>query len=220
MRDFAAAAAGLVFAARDKGAKYAFVEKVLKQQGYLGLGKKDRGAVRAWLEKVTGLSPAQLSRLIRRFGQEGAVRLREAKRPRFARVYGREDLRLLAEADEVHEGLSGPAMKRVLVREYQTYGRAAYRRLAGISVSHLYNLRRRAEYREMSGLRQKTRPVRVGIAARRPPEPRHRPGFLRVDTVHQGDAPDGRKGVCHINTVDSVTQWEVAGAVEALSEAY
>ena len=39
-----------------------------------------------------------------------------------------------------------------------------------------------------------------------------RPGFLRVDTVHQGDL-DGNKGVYLINAVDEVTQFEFAGAV-------
>ena len=46
-----------------------------------------------------------------------------------------------------------------------------------------------------------------------------RPGYLRIDTVHQGDQ-DGVKGVYHINAVDEVTQWQVVGAVAQISEAY
>ena len=40
-----------------------------------------------------------------------------------------------------------------------------------------------------------------------------------MDTVHQGDL-DGIKGVYHINAVDEVTQWQIVGAAEQISEAY
>jgi len=59
----------------------------------------------------------------------------------------------------------------------------------------------------------------VSIGERRKPDPQGRPGFLRVDTVHQGDW-DGAKGVYHINAVDTVTQWQVVGCASKLSEAY
>jgi len=59
----------------------------------------------------------------------------------------------------------------------------------------------------------------VAIGERRPPQPDGRPGYLRVDTVHQGDL-DGTKGVYHINAVDEVTQWEVVGATAQISEAW
>ena len=51
------------------------------------------------------------------------------------------------------------------------------------------------------------------------PQPQGSPGYLRIDTVHQGDQ-DGVKGVYHINAVDEVTQWEVVGCVEQISEAF
>jgi hypothetical protein len=59
----------------------------------------------------------------------------------------------------------------------------------------------------------------VSIGERRRPEPNGRPGYLRVDTVHQGDL-DGIKGVYHINAVDEVTQWQVVGATAQISEAF
>jgi hypothetical protein len=37
--------------------------------------------------------------------------------------------------------------------------------------------------------------------------------------VHQGDQ-DGVKGVYHLNMVDEVTQWQVVGAVEHISQAW
>ena len=51
------------------------------------------------------------------------------------------------------------------------------------------------------------------------PEPGGKPGYLRVDTVHQGDR-DGEKKVYHINTIDEVVQWEVVGAVEKITDEY
>jgi transposase InsO family protein len=59
----------------------------------------------------------------------------------------------------------------------------------------------------------------VPIGVRRKPEPRGRPGFIRVDTVHQGDL-NGKKGVYHINLVDAVLQWEIVVCVENISEAF
>src|SRR5204863_3360545 len=64
-----------------------------------------------------------------------------------------------------------------------------------------------------------TRPTQVAIGERRKPDPRGQPGFIRVDTVHQGDL-DGVKGLYHINAVDEVTQWEVVGATAQISEAW
>jgi hypothetical protein len=64
-----------------------------------------------------------------------------------------------------------------------------------------------------------TRPSPVMIGERRAPRPEGRPGYLRVDTVHQGDL-DGAKGVYHINAVDEVTQWQIVGATPKISEAY
>ena len=57
------------------------------------------------------------------------------------------------------------------------------------------------------------------IGERRKPAPNAQPGFLRIDTVHQGDSPEG-KGIYHINAVDEVTQWEVVLATPRISEAW
>ena len=51
------------------------------------------------------------------------------------------------------------------------------------------------------------------------PSPQGKPGYLRVDTVHQGDL-DGIKGVYHINAVDEVTQIQIACSLEKISEHY
>src|SRR3546814_8499862 len=97
---------------------------------------------------------------------------------------------------------------------------ARYQRLARISVSHLYNLRQSLVYRQRRGVWHGTRPSRaVSIALRKPPQPDGRAGFIRIDSVHQGDY-DGVKGVYYIDAVDSVTQWQVVGCCERIPEAY
>jgi hypothetical protein len=88
-----------------------------------------------------------------------------------------------------------------------------------LSVAHLYNLRKTGTYRKRRIVCQETRPTPVRIGERRKPDPQGRPGYLRVDTVHQGDQ-DGVKGVYHLNAVDEVTQWQVMGAAEQISEAW
>lgn len=54
---------------------------------------------------------------------------------------------------------------------------------------------------------------------RKAPKPDGRPGFIRIDSVHQGDL-DGIKGLCHINAVDFETQWEVVASVDTISEVH
>jgi transposase InsO family protein len=121
--------------------------------------------------------------------------------------------------DRAHERLSGPATRRILQREYEQYGNQQYGRLAKISVAHLYNLRASARYRNQAAVFEGTRATASAIGERRRPEPQGRPGFLRVDTVHQGDR-EGAKGVYHVNAVDAVTQWQVVGCASKISEAY
>jgi hypothetical protein len=161
--------------------------------------------LRQYLAKMTGLSRAQITRLICQYGQGRELLPARYRRHRFARPYTLADVELLAAVDETRETLSGPATRRILQREYQHYRQREYKRLAGISVARLYRLRRRGSYR------QRRLHSAVSIGERRRPNPQGQPGYLRVDTVHQGDL-DGVKGVYHINAVDEVTQWQVVGA--------
>ena len=62
-------------------------------------------------------------------------------RPSFPRVYPAADVARLAETDAAHEDLCGPAVRRLFLRSHEVFGDLPYRRLANISVSHLYNLR-------------------------------------------------------------------------------
>jgi transposase InsO family protein len=208
------------FESENRQQLYGWVERVLVQQEYGQQGKAARGLLRRYVEKMTGLSRAQVTRLVARYAASGRVEATVYRRRRFPQRYTRADIELLASVDEAHETLSGPATRRILEREFQVYGRPEYARLATISVAHLYNLRHSRGYRERLLHYTKTRPTSVQIGERRKPRPQGQPGFLRLDTVHQGDHPGGAKGVYHINAVDEVTQWEVAGSTPRISEAY
>jgi transposase InsO family protein len=127
---------------------------------------------------------------------------------------------LLAEVDRVMGTLSGPATACVLRRQRDVFKVPGFERLGDISVAHLYNLRRSVGYRNQRVLQTKTRPTkRVDIGVRRAPAPQGRAGFIRIDSVHQGDF-DGIKGLYHINAVDCVTQWQVVATVQTISEAH
>lgn len=123
----------------------------------------------------------------------------------------------LVELDRWHGQLSGPATKKLAERAFEVYHDLRYARLATISVSHLYNLRASAGYRARRGHYTHTRPRAASIGERRRPEPHGEPGYLRVDSVHQGDL-DAVKGIHLINLVDAVTQYEYVGAVAQISE--
>jgi transposase InsO family protein len=217
IEDFLKGSEAVHFAGQTRPEIYTWVERTLVAQQHHTLGKKQRGAVRAYLAKVTGLSLPQVTRLIRQYRQTGTVQARGCRRRRFPRRYTEADIRLLAEVDRAHERLSGPATRHILQREYENFSKKEFRRLATLSVSHLYNLRRSLVYRKHAAVFESTRPSPVSIGERRKPNPQGRPGFVRIDTVHQGDW-DGEKGVYHINSVDAVTQWEVVGCAGKIGE--
>jgi transposase InsO family protein len=219
IREFLAASEEFRFEANNREEIYGWVTKTLVEQEYNGQKREAKGLVRSYVGKMTGLSRAQVTRLIGRYQESGVIQERSYRRNRFAIHYQPVDIELLAAVDEAHETLSGPATQKILYREFYDYGDASYRRLATISAPHIYNLRKSRVYQERKLFYRKTRPVQVAIGERRRPDPQGRPGYLRMDTVHQGDL-EGVKGVYHLNAVDEVTQWQVVGATAHISEAW
>lgn len=203
----------------SKKEAYRWVRENLIKFSYAMLDRKSKGAIRQYLIQMTGYSRAQITRLISKYRKTGYVKLANYKRHRFERRYFPEDVKLLAETDEAHQFLNGPATKTILERQVEVFGKKEYENISKISVSHLYNLRGSTPYKRMVKRYTPTRPSVSNIGERRKPEPNGRPGYLRVDTVHQGDK-DGEKGVYHINTIDEVTQFEIVGAVEKISEMF
>ncbi|MGA2119495.1 MAG: hypothetical protein ABSH56_32700 [Bryobacteraceae bacterium] len=217
IRAFLAGSEGVRFAGQRREEVYRWIEATLVRLQYTSLDKPGKGLVRRYLARMTGLSRAQVTRMIGRQRRTGRVKAAAYQRARFATRYTAADVDLLAHVDKAHGNLSGPATRRILEREYSDYGQAAYVRLASISVAHLYRLRNSAAYRKRNTSYQPTRPTPIPIGERRQPQPRGEPGFLRIDTVYQGDQP-GRKGLYHINAVDEVTQWEIVAATPQISE--
>jgi transposase InsO family protein len=111
------------------------------------------------------------------------------------------------------------AAKKLCERMFRIHGDHRDEALSHISVSHLYNLRKAYGYQRQRRQFETTRSTRSAIAVRRKPDPQGRPGYLRLDTVHQGDL-DGIKGVYHINAVDEVTQFQCVFSVERISERF
>ena len=200
--------------------RYDFIARTVRRFGYGRLKRADKAVVLRFLERVSGYSRQQLTRLVKRGGERRPlVKRYRASRTSFARTYTGADVLLLAHTDTLHGTLSGLATKKLMERAYHVFGDARYGRLATISVAHLYNLRQRAGYQRQRREWTKTRPVTIAIGHRRAPAPNNQPGYLRVDSVCQGDQ-DGVKGLYHINAVDCVTQYEGVATCERISEAF
>ena len=205
--------------AESKHERYKFVEHVLVKHSYPQLSKHGKGVIRRFIIKVSGYSRQQVTRLIKQYINHGKISFSHCTANGFQCHYTKDDARLLARTDEIHFVRNGAAIKKICERAYQIYGQTEYERLANISVSHLYNLRQSKSYQNVRRHFEKTKSRKSAIGIRKKPNPFGSPGYLRIDTVHQGDL-DGVKGVYHINAVDEVTQFEVVASVEKISEAY
>lgn len=209
---------GVSFKAENKAEAYDWLEEQLFQYKYDHLSKSEKGVVKAYLQKFTSYSDSQMDRLVAKWLDTRHVKLANYQRHSFASLYTRDDVLLLAKVDSAHHGLSGQATRHILERAYSIFGQQEYLRLKDISPAHIYNLRKTFTYREHAQVYVHTHGPKNTLGERRKPEPNGRPGFIRVDTVHQGDSTDGKKGVYHINFVDEVTQWELVAAVETISD--
>ena len=203
--------------ATSKQGRYRWVQKTLVKHRYLLLAKADKGLITRYLMKVTGYSRAQTKRLIQQYAKTGTVTVKLARRNGFKRAYTDADIRLLARMDELHNQPSGAVLKKLCERAYERFGQLEYQRLAIISVSHLYNLRASKTYQRQRCTLTKTRPKAAAIGRRCKPQPNNQPGYIRIDSVHQGDQGK-RKGVYHINAVDAVTQFQVVITLERINE--
>jgi hypothetical protein len=204
--------------------RYEHISRVLKRFAYPGLGKAERGVVLAYLRRTSGYSRSQITRLVGRWESNRLAAVPLAKRYSrpavpFARKYTPTDVELLVEMDRANEDVCGVAIVHLLRRAFCVYGDQRYERLSKLSVSHLYNLRKTGGYRALRAHFTKTRAVCNPIGVRKAPRPNGRAGWVRIDSVHQGDL-DGIKGVYHITCVDAVSQWQVQSCVQGISEAF
>ncbi len=225
IKDFLGACSVVQFSpAGDDADRYAHISRVLKRLDYPRLGKADKGVVLRYLQLTSGYSRQQLTRLVaswhsNRLATTPLVKRYTAPRTAYARKYSAADVALLVEMDRANEDVCGPAIAHLLRRAFLEYGDPRYERLAGLSPSHLYNLRKSVGYQAQRTSFTKTKSSCNPIGVRRAPRPNGRAGFVRIDTVHQGDL-DGVKGVYHITCVDELSQWQVQACVQGISEAF
>jgi transposase InsO family protein len=219
VRIFLAGTLDVEFSIQGKDARYDWIEQTLRRFSYRTLGRRDRSVILRYLERVSGYSRQTVTRLVAQYVDQGQVRRRQRTVAGFVRYYSDADARLLAELDALHGTPCGAAAKKLCERMFRIHGDHRYEALSHISVSHLYNLRKAYGYQRQRRQFDTTRSTRSAIAARRKPDPQGRPGYLRLDTVHQGDL-DGIKGVYHINAVDEVTQFQCVFSVERISERF
>ena len=196
---------------------YAWINTTLGKFRYQGRKKREKSIIRTYLRTMTGYSNTQINRLIQRKRATGRVRAEKRTQPVFPRVYTADDIALLGAVDNAEQRRTGGAVQKTFQDMYTVYGDQKFERLSKISVSHIYNLRGTRQYETSTLTYTKTNPTSVSIGMRMKPRPPGKPGFIRVDSVHQGDK-DKEKGVYHINLVDEVTQSEVVVTTEGISE--
>lgn len=219
IKEFLAGSLMFDFRANSTQKAYEWIQETLIRFCYKTLSKRDKTTIKLYLQKVAGYSRPQTTRLIGKYLDNGRVIKEKYTRHVFPTKYSQEDLTLLAQTDVLHDTPNGKTVKRILERENDNFGKSEFAKLSGISVSHIYNFRKKPDYQKHDLHYEKTKPVRTQIGERRKPRPDGSPGYLRVDSVHQGDL-EKEKGVYHINIVDEVTQYEFMGAVEGISEAH
>lgn len=199
---------------------YGWISEVLDRFSYHKKyrTKKEKVLVRAYIKRYTAYSRSQITRLIAEKKKTSTLTYGKGKkRHRFKKVYTGEDAELLAEADNLYRRMSGDAMRKVFADEFTIYDNEKYERLAEISHGQFYRLRGTNAYKEKSLVVGRTISVNRAIGIRKKPRPAGKPGYIRADTVHQGDLA-GVKGVYHVNLVDEVTQWEILICVESIGE--
>lgn len=209
-----------VFNAVNKKEAYLWIENQLICHHYLKLDRHQKSILLKYLKTMTGYSRSQIRRLVTKWKKYGRIVKTKSHRTVFPTIYTREDIILLAKTDAAHNTLSGPATAKILNREYTIFHQKDCVRLANISPSHIYNLRLKSAYEIILPRFVHTHPNPCTIGQRRAPVPNGKPGYIRVDTVHQGDSPTEGKGLFHINLIDEVTQWEIVICVEGISEQF
>ena len=219
VQHFLEGSTGISFKLDGQQCCYDWIAKTLDRFHYHQLKKGEKSTIKAYVERISGYSRAQLTRLIKQHTKTRQIKVTRIAKGIFTARYTRADIILLAKTDECHQTLSGPATKKLFERGHEIFEDEQYERLSKISVAHIYNLRKSTIYQDKRRVFTKTQRTMVALGQRRKPAPNGRPGYLRIDTVHQGDQ-DGVKGVYYINAVDEVTQMEVICAVEKISEHY
>lgn len=198
---------------------WGWMNDLLIRLRYRFLKRKEKGAVRRYFALYSGYTESHVDHLIARYIDKGKLVRAERTQPKFEKKYTSADIALLADVAEGYQHQNGRALKEVCREMYEVYQDARFVRLAKISVSRLYDLKKTEVFKTKALHYTKTRSVHIPIGERKKPYPEGKPGFLRVDSVHQGDR-DKEKGVYHVHLVDEVAQWDITVCVAGISEEF
>ena len=219
LRTFLSASKNIQFKRQNQSEAYRWIRDNLIKFEYLSLNKFEKGLVKQYITLMSQYSRAQITRFIKMYHDCGEVYIQNYERNAFTKKYSDDEIKLLAQMDEVHGFPNAFTIKCRLHTLAQKDSR--YQNLADISIAYIYKLRKSVRYQRMTKRYKKTKPssTGAGIGRRAKPEPNGNPGYIRVDTVHQGDR-NGAKGVYHINTISQVTQYECIGAVPEITHEF
>ena len=202
----------------ERQEQYGHIQRSLVRFRYRTLRRAERGLVLEYLRRTTGLSRSQVTKLVGR-SQAGAA----TAGPAAAGAAVRQQVHA---GGHRGAGGAGRGARETVGAGYAQAVPAGLGRCTGTGATSAWRasptgMSTTCARRSPTGAGwpawNRTRPRQVAIGERRKPRPEGRPGFVRVDTVHQGDL-DGVKGVYHINVVDEVTQYQAVGSVETISE--
>lgn len=209
------------FKIKNKKTAYQFIRKTIWNVKYYCLSKPQRGNVLQYLSLMTGYSHSHTKSLVLRAKKGNLIDPQSTKnKTSFQRKYSDEDINLLADYDGLANYPNGVSLQESFRRMFEDFNDDRFKRLANISLGHIYNLRKTSTYRRATLKYEHTKPVSENhIGIREKPRPDNRPGFIRVDSVHGGDK-DGQKGVYYVNLVDEVTQFEIVVCVKGISIKY
>ena len=198
---------------------YRWMEGTLVSVRYFRLRKREKTVVISYLTMISGYTRNHVKDLIGQYLREGHIKVSERTQHSFPVKYPHDDVVLLAHTSEAYGHPNGHILAAVCRDMRDVHNDPRFVRLGGISGSHVYNLRETQVFKNTARTFTKTKRVSVPIGERRKPVPDGKAGYIRADSVHQGDR-DGEKGVYHITLVDEVTQWTVLVCVPVISERY
>src|ERR1700684_3689987 len=85
------------FKAPNRKELYEWTQRTLCAQSYGSMHRSGKGLMKRYIGKVTGLSRAQVTRLIGEYAESGIVRSRQGRGQRFTARYNPADIALLAQ---------------------------------------------------------------------------------------------------------------------------
>lgn len=185
------------FKSENREETYSWIDKNLRKLHYFKENRKHKGIIKKYLMNMTGYSESNIDKLISRRKEQGEIKMLERTQHKFPKKYIREDIVLLAEVVNAYRGQNGCTIKKICKEMFEIYKDNKFERLSKISVSHLYNLKKTFVYQKHDLTFTKTNPVSVNIRERLKPDPKDIPGYLRVDSVHQGDLNKEKGGILH-----------------------